>query len=91
MKNLHDVWRKRFLHYVNELQKYLKYVFTGHLAIVVVFVLGAGGYQYSEWLKTVPSDFPGTWLVATVIGVLLSFSMPTTLIREPDQVYLTST
>lgn len=88
MKNLHDVWRKRFLHYVNELQKYLKYVFTGHLAIVVVFVLGAGGYQYSEWLKTVPSDFPGTWLVATVIGVLLSFSMPTTLIREPDQVYL---
>ena len=88
MKNLHDVWRKRFLHYVNELQKYLKYVFTGHLAIVVVFVLGAGGYQYSEWLKTVPSDFPGTWLVATVIRVLLSYSMPTTLIREPDQVYL---
>lgn len=88
MKNLHDVWRIRFLHYVNELQKYLKYVFTGHLAIVVVFVLGAGGYQYSEWLKTVPSDFPATWLVASVLGVLLSFSMPTTLIREPDQVYL---
>ena len=66
MKNLHDVWRIRFLHYVNELQKYLKYVFTGHLAIVVVFVLGAGGYQYSEWLKTVPSDFRGTWRVAFV-------------------------
>jgi ABC-2 type transport system permease protein len=88
MKNLHDVWRIRFLHYVNELQKYLKYVFTGHLAIVIVFVLGAGGYQYSEWLKTVPSDFPATWLVAAVIGALLAFSMPTTLIREPDQVYL---
>ena len=88
MKNLHDVWRIRFLHYVNELQKYLKYVFTGHLAIVVIFVLGAGGYQYSEWLKTVSSDFPGTWLVATIIGVLLAFSIPTTLIREPDQVYL---
>ncbi|QBP40433.1 ABC transporter permease [Paenisporosarcina antarctica] len=88
MKNLHDVWHIRFLHYVNELQKYLKYVFTGHLAIVIVFVLGAGGYQYSEWLKTVSSDFPGTWLVAFVIGVLLAFSIPTTLIREPDQVYL---
>lgn len=88
MKNLHDVWRIRFLHYVNELQKYLKYVFTGHLAIVIVFVLGAGGYQYSEWLKTVPDDFPGTWLVAAVIGVFLAFSIPTTLIREPDQVYL---
>ncbi|WP_019414350.1 ABC transporter permease [Paenisporosarcina sp. TG20] len=88
MKNLHDVWSIRFLHYVNELQKYLKYVFTGHLAIVIVFVLGAGGYQYSEWLKTVSSDFPATWLVALVIGLLLAYNVPTTLVREPDQVYL---
>jgi len=88
MKSLHDVWRIRFLHYVNELQKYLKYVFTGHLVIVMVFVAGAAGYQYSEWLKTAPSDFPGTWLIAGVIGILLSFSPPTTLIREPDQVFL---
>ena len=88
MKSLHDVWRIRFLHYVNELQKYLKYVFTGHLVIVIVFVLGAAGYQYSEWLKTAPGDFPATWLVAGVIGILMSFSPPTTLIREPDQVYL---
>lgn len=88
MKNLHDVWRIRFIHYVNELQKYMKYVFTGHLAIVIVFVLGAGGYQYSEWLKTAPEDFPATWLVAVVLGLLLAYSPPTTLIREPDQVYL---
>ncbi len=88
MKNLHDVWQKRFLHYVTELQKYLKYVFTGHLAIVIVFVLGAGGYQYSEWLKTAPSNFPAIWLVAIIIGFLLTFSVSVTLLREPDQVYL---
>ena len=88
MKNLHDVWQVRFHHYVNELQKYLKYVITGHLVIVFVFALGAAGYQYSEWLKVAPDDFPTTWLVAGVIGVLLSFSPPTTLIREPDKVYL---
>lgn len=88
MNNLHDVWRIRFFHYINELQKYMKFVFTGHLAIVFVFVLGAGGYQYSEWLKSAPTDFPGTWLVSIVIGLLLAYSPPTTLIREPDQVYL---
>lgn len=88
MNNLQDVWRIRFLHYVNELQRYLKYVFTGHLAIVFVFIFGAGGYQYSEWLKTAPPDFPATWVVAVVIGILLSYSPSTTLIREPDQVYL---
>ncbi|MFX3673793.1 MAG: ABC transporter permease [Paenisporosarcina sp.] len=88
MNNLQDVWRKRFLHYVTELQKYMKYVFTGHLAIVFVFVIGAGGYQYSEWLKTAPGNFPATWFVATILGLLLAYSPPTTLIREPDQVYL---
>ncbi|MET1014733.1 MAG: ABC transporter permease [Paenisporosarcina sp.] len=88
MNSLQDVWRIRFLYYVNELQKYLKYVFTGHLAFVFVFVIGAGGYQYSEWLKTAPSDFPAAWLVAGILGLLLAYSPPTTLIREPDQVYL---
>lgn len=88
MNSLQDVWRKRFLHYVNELQKYLKYVFTGHLAIVFVFVIGAGGYQYSEWLKTAPENFPATWIVAIVLGLVLTYSPPTTLIREPDSVYL---
>lgn len=88
MNSLQDVWRKRFLHYVTELQKYLKYVFTGHLAIVFVFVIGAGGYQYSEWLKTAPENFPATWIVAVVLGLVLTFSPPTTLIREPDSVYL---
>ncbi len=88
MNSLQDVWRKRFLHYVTELQKYLKYVFTGHLAIVFVFVIGAGGYQYSEWLKTAPENFPATWIVAVVLGLVLAYSPPTTLIREPDSVYL---
>jgi ABC-2 type transport system permease protein len=88
MNSLQDVWRIRFLYYVNELQKYLKYVFSGHLVIVFVFVLGAGGYQYSEWLKIAPSDFPAIWLVSGILGLLLAYSPPTTLIREPDQVYL---
>ncbi len=88
MNSLQDVWRIRFVYYINELQKYLKYVFTGHLAFVFVFVIGAGGYQYSEWLKTAPSDFPATWLLAGILGILLAYSPSTTLIREPDQVYL---
>ena len=48
----------RFVHYINEFQKYLKYIFTGHIAIGSVFVIGAGGYTYSEWLKEVSPDFP---------------------------------
>ena len=50
------------IHYMTEFQKYMKYVFTGHLAIVLVFTIGAGGYAYSEWLKEVPADFPAALL-----------------------------
>lgn len=88
MKSMHDVWSKRFLHYMEELQKYLRFVFTGHIAIVIVFVVGALGYRYSEWLKVAPSDFPAEWLVAITVGIVLAFSTPTTLLKQPDSVYL---
>ncbi|MFA1739441.1 ABC transporter permease [Lysinibacillus fusiformis] len=88
MKNLRDVWSSRFMHYIGEVQKYMQFIFTGHIAIVLVFLIGAGGYQYSEWLKVVQTDFPAETLIAVFIGVLLAFSRPTTLLREPDQVYL---
>lgn len=88
MNNMHSVWAKRFAHYMNEVMKYMRFVFTGHIAIVLVFVLGAGGYQYSEWLKVVSGDFQAEWLVAIIVGAIVAFSSPVTLIREPDQVYL---
>lgn len=87
MNSLREIWGGRFVHYIAELQKYMKYVFTGHLAIVLVFTIGAGGYAYSEWLKEVPTDFPAAILTAIVIGATLSFSTPVTLLKPADVVY----
>lgn len=86
--SMHDIWSKRFTHYINELQKYMQYIFTGHIAVVLVFVLGAIGFQYSEWLKTVDESFPVALVVGVLVGLVIAFSRPTTLLREPDQVYL---
>lgn len=88
MNSLQDVWRTRFTHYMGEVQKYMRFVFTGHLAIVIMFVLGAAGYKYSEWLKTASSDFPSILLTSAILGIVLGFSRPITLIRKPDEVYL---
>ena len=87
MNNLREIWGKRFVYYINELQKYLKYIFTGHIAIVIVFVLGAGGYTYSEWLNTAPKDFPAFLVVAFILSILLSMSTPATLMKHADSVY----
>lgn len=88
MNNLTDVWSKRFEHYLLEVQKYMRFVFTGHLAIVLVFAIGALAYQYSEWLHVVSPDFPADWLAAVIVGIVVCFSRTVTLLREPDQVYL---
>ena len=86
--NMHNIWSKRFTHYISELRKYLQYIFTGHIAVVLVFVFSVVSYQYSEWLKTVDESFPVAIVVGVIIGLVIAFSRPTTLLREPDQVYL---
>ena len=88
MNNLQSLWRTRFFHYMEEFQKYMRYVFTGHLAIVLVFTIGAGGYAYSEWLKEIPTNFPASILVAVIIGGALTYSPPVTLLKPADAVYL---
>src|SRR4051812_6108736 len=87
MNSLRDIWANRFVHYMNELQKYMKFVFTGHLAIVLLFTIGAGGYAYSEWLKEVPSDFPSAVIAAILIGAALSLGAPVTLLKPADIVF----
>ena len=87
MTDLRAIWKRRIGEYVQETQKYLQYVFTGHLVIVLLFVLGAVGMTYSEWLETVPATFPAAPIVAGLIGATLMRRTPVTLLREADAVY----
>ncbi|HSJ38780.1 MAG TPA: ABC transporter permease [Planococcus sp. (in: firmicutes)] len=87
MKNLHDVWSKRLHSYTVEVQNYFKYIFTGHIAVVMLFALGAAGYAYSDWVQRVPEDFPAAWILALIFGTMLAFSPPSTLLKEADMVY----
>ncbi|EGA89727.1 protein ecsB [Planococcus donghaensis MPA1U2] len=87
MKNLHDIWSKRLHKYTIEVQNYLKYIVTGHIAVVMLFALGAAGFAYSEWIQDVPPEFPGALLLAVIFGLLLALSPPSTLLKEADMVY----
>ena len=87
MKNLHEVWSKRLQKYTIEVQNYMKYIVTGHIAVVMLFAIGAAGYAYSEWVQDIPEGFPGAWLLAFVFAVLLAYSPPSTLLKEADMVY----
>ncbi|MDQ0430239.1 ABC-2 type transport system permease protein [Planomicrobium stackebrandtii] len=87
MKSLHDVWSKRLHKYTVEVQNYLKYIFTGHIAVVLLFAIGAAGFAYSEWIQNIPPEFPGALVLAVIFGLLLAISPPSTLLKEADSVY----
>lgn len=87
MKNLHDVWSTRLHKYTVEVQNYMKYIVTGHIAVVMLFAIGAAGYAYSDWVQNIPPGFPGAWLLAVVFGLLIAYSPPSTLLKEADMVY----
>ncbi len=88
MNGLRELWGSRFGKYVAELQRYLQYVFTGHLAIVLLFSIGAAGYAYSEWLKDVPEGLPAAWIAAVLIAGAMAVATPVTLLKPADSVYL---
>ncbi|MCM3758755.1 ABC transporter permease [Sporosarcina aquimarina] len=88
MNSLREVWGGRFGKYLMELQRYLQYVFTGHLAIVLLFSIGAAGYSYSEWLKDVPPDLPAARFIALLLAAATFIATPVTLLKPADAVYL---
>ena len=86
--NSQSLWKERYIGYITETQKYLRYIFNGHLVFVMVIVLGGLGYYYSDWVKTLDRDFPAEWIMAVVLALLVTRSPINTFLKEPDTVFL---
>lgn len=82
------LWKERFSRTSKELSRYLRYIFNGHLVIVLVFLLGSAAYYYQEWLKIIPDDFPAAILMAVVMAFLMTYSPIYTFMSEADKIFL---
>ncbi|MEH7343014.1 ABC transporter permease [Bacillus sp. JJ1532] len=82
------LWRERFNQRMKELSRYSRYIFNGHIVIVLLFLIGTAAYFYQEWLKTVPEQFPAAAIMAVVIGLLLTYSPISTFLSEADKIFL---
>ncbi len=82
------LWKNRFNNYLKETTKYLRYIFNGHLVFVMIILLGGAGYYYSEWLKTLTPEFPTVWIMAIILGLIVTISPVSTFFRDPDIVFL---
>lgn len=67
-----DLFKKRKLKFIKQINGYLPYVFNDHFVLVLLFLLGFLLFQYSELLKHFPDDpfLVILGLVATVLVLL---------------------
>jgi ABC-2 type transport system permease protein len=82
------LWKERAGRRVKDLGSYLRYIFNGHLVIVMLFLIGSAAFYYQEWIKTLSSSFPSELIMAVVLGIFLTLSPVYNLLLEADQVFL---
>lgn len=82
------LWKERLGRTSKELGKYLRYIFNGHIVIVMVFLIGTAAYYYQEWVKTLSPDFPVSIIMAIILSLLLTYSPIYTMLMEADRIFL---
>src|SRR5699024_4592042 len=88
MFDAHDFFKNRLSAHMKEISRYLRYIFNGHMAFAIIFFIAALAYYYQAWLAQLPKTFPSAWVIGIAFGLVASYSPVTTLLKEPDLVFL---
>jgi ABC-2 type transport system permease protein len=88
MFDAQKLWRERLGTASKEIGRYSRYIFNGHIVIVLVFLLGTAAFYYQEWVKTLSVDFPVALLMSIVLSLVVTISPIFTFVVDPDKVFL---
>src|SRR5690625_6905116 len=69
MFNARKVFKERLDVHVKETSRYLKYIFNGHIAVAMFFLVAALAYYYQQFLAQLPKDFPSAIIIGIVFGL----------------------
>ncbi|MBT2731229.1 ABC transporter permease [Carnobacterium sp. ISL-102] len=84
-----ELWKRRVRQHQKKMMKYLKYIFNDHFVIVCLFLVGAMGYAYSNYLKTITSyDVKGQLIGIIIFTGVLSIGKLATIIQAADAVFM---
>ncbi len=84
-----EIWKQRVKQHQKKMMKYSKYIFNDHFVIVCLFLVGAMGYAYSNYLKTIASyDVKGQLIGVLVFTAVLGIGKLATLVQPADAVFL---
>jgi ABC-2 type transport system permease protein len=88
MFDVMKLWSERSKKTGKELSRYLRYIFNGHLMIVMIFLIGSLTFYYQSWVKTLDEQFPAAIIMAVILSVFLTYSPVYTFLLEADRVFL---
>ncbi|MDN3015153.1 ABC transporter permease [Paenibacillus sp. BSR1-1] len=83
-----SLWKDRAGVRVKDLGRYLRYIFNGHLVIVLLFLIGTAAFYYQKWIEGLSSGFPGEIIMAIILGGFLNYSPVYNFLLEADKVFL---
>lgn len=86
---LKSLFKKRNKLYYKKLLNYLRYIFNDHFSLVLFFLIGAGGYGYSNYLENLSKGNIQARLFLLIAFFFISIRTSVKLVVEDaDQVFL---
>jgi ABC-2 type transport system permease protein len=82
------LWKNRAATRVKDLGRYLRYIFNGHLVVVLLFLIGGAAFYYQKWIETLSNGFPAEIIMAVILALFLTHSPVYNFLLEADQVFL---
>ncbi len=84
-----SLFKKRQALYYKELLKYFQYIFNDHFSLVVFFLIGGGGYAYSNYLDSLSSgNLQPLMILVFIYFFLVLMGSVTLIVEEADQLFL---
>lgn len=88
MFDVMKLWSERSGKTGKEISRYLRYIFNGHLMIVMIFLIGSLTFYYQSWVKTLNDQFPAAIIMSVILSVFLTYSPVYTFLLEADRIFL---
>jgi len=82
------LFKERLTAHIKEVVRYSQYILNGHIAIAILFLIGAGAVFYQQLLTQLPANFPTDWVISIAFALVALYNPIQNLLKEADLIYL---
>lgn len=88
MFNPRSLFKERMTAHIKLVNRYLRYISNGHFMLALIFLIVTLSVYYQRWLEALSPNFPATFVIAFIFGLVASYNPLQMFLKEPDRVFL---